>query len=79
MEARLLKRGESSGRSDDNRETIVKRFRTFVEDSMPVVENLEKREMLRKVEAGAEQSVVFERVCEAFADQGLVEELAPAA
>ena len=28
MKKRLLKRGESSGRSDDNEETIVKRFRT---------------------------------------------------
>ena len=78
MEARLLKRGESSGRSDDNHETILKRFRTFVEDSMPVVDNLEGRDLLRKVDAGAEQSVVFDRVCAAFADQGL-EALAPAA
>ena len=76
MEARLLKRGESSGRSDDNRETIVKRFRTFVEDSMPVVKSLEGRDMLRTIEAGAKQSVVFERVCATFADQGL-EALAP--
>eukprot|EP00958_Prasinococcus_capsulatus_P025032 scaffold4075_cov299-Prasinococcus_capsulatus_cf.AAC.5 len=30
MEARLLKRGETSGRSDDNLESIRKRFRTFL-------------------------------------------------
>ena len=30
MESRLLKRGETSGRSDDNIESIRKRFRTFV-------------------------------------------------
>merc|ERR1719327_214259 len=35
MEARLINRGLSSGRSDDNAETIRKRFRTFVEESMP--------------------------------------------
>jgi len=29
MEKRLIKRGETSGRSDDNAETIKKRFDTF--------------------------------------------------
>ncbi|CAI2164918.1 9668_t:CDS:2 [Funneliformis geosporum] len=38
MLKRLLKRGETSGRSDDNRETIKKRFKTFIESSYPVVE-----------------------------------------
>jgi len=71
MEARLLKRGESSGRSDDNRETIAKRFRTFVEDSMPVVDSLEARNLLRTVDADADMQVVFERVCEQFADEEL--------
>ncbi len=36
MEARLLKRGETSGRSDDNAATIRKRFTTFVQQSLPV-------------------------------------------
>ena len=71
MEARLLKRGLSSGRSDDNRDTIVKRFRTFLKDSMPVVEHLRERDCVRVVDAGADQEVVFTRVCEAFADQQL--------
>jgi len=69
MEARLLKRGLSSGRSDDNRETITKRFRTFLHDSLPVVDCLRERDCLRVVDAGAEQEEVFSRVCEAFADQ----------
>ncbi|KAG5457316.1 MAG: uridylate kinase [Olpidium bornovanus] len=37
MLKRLLKRGESSGRADDNVETIRKRFKTFNEVSMPVI------------------------------------------
>ncbi|KAG0579308.1 hypothetical protein KC19_4G089500 [Ceratodon purpureus] len=37
MEKRLLKRGETSGRSDDNMDTILKRFDTFLLESMPVV------------------------------------------
>jgi len=71
MEQRLLKRGLSSGRSDDNAETIVKRFRTFVTDSMPVVKILEGRGCLRRIDADASADVVFERVCNAFDDQGL--------
>lgn len=37
MEKRLLKRGETSGRSDDNAATIIKRFETFQKESLPVV------------------------------------------
>jgi UMP-CMP kinase family protein len=69
MEKRLLRRGETSGRSDDNRETIVKRFRAFHEMSMPVIDQLEARGLLRRVDAGEAQAVVFSRVCESFADQ----------
>ncbi len=36
MEKRLLHRGQTSGRADDNAETIRKRFKTFVEASLPV-------------------------------------------
>ena len=38
MKERCLKRGESSGRSDDNAETIVKRVDTFFEKTQPVVD-----------------------------------------
>ena len=71
MEARLLKRGLSSGRSDDNAEVIKKRFRTFVEDSMPVIKILEERGCLRRINAAATEQIVFDRVCEAFSDQQL--------
>ncbi|QRV85796.1 adenylate kinase [Ceratobasidium sp. AG-Ba] len=42
MLERLLERGKTSGREDDNVESIKKRFRTFVETSMPVVEKYRK-------------------------------------
>ncbi|KAJ3381216.1 bifunctional uridylate/adenylate kinase [Lobulomyces angularis] len=38
MLRRLLKRGETSGRSDDNVESIKKRFKTFFDTSYPVIE-----------------------------------------
>ena len=37
LEARLLERGKTSGRSDDNIESIRKRFKTFKSDTMPVM------------------------------------------
>ena len=43
MRARLLNRGKTSGRADDNEETIVKRFRTFKEQSQPVIEHFKVR------------------------------------
>jgi UMP-CMP kinase len=38
LERRILNRGNSSGRSDDNLETALKRFRTFERETMPIVE-----------------------------------------
>ena len=37
MEQRLIERGKTSGRADDNIETIKKRFNTFQTQSVPVV------------------------------------------
>lgn len=51
MEKRLLIRGKTSGRADDNAESIRKRFRTFVETSMPVVDYYEKEGRVLKVDA----------------------------
>lgn len=46
---RLLKRGESSGRVDDNIESIKKRFQTFKETSYPVIEYYEQKGKAFKV------------------------------
>lgn len=51
MEERLTERGKTSGRSDDNPETMRKRFHTFVQSSMPVVEHFEKQGKLRRISA----------------------------
>lgn len=42
MLGRLMKRGETSGRADDNIESIKKRFRVFTETSYPVIEYYKK-------------------------------------
>lgn len=62
MEKRLLKRGETSGRDDDNAESIRKRFRTFVETSMPVVDDFEKKGKVVKVQATGSVEDVFAQV-----------------
>lgn len=41
MEERLLERGKTSGRSDDNVESIRKRFKTFGDETMPVLKYYE--------------------------------------
>ena len=48
MIERLLGRGQSSGRSDDNEETIKERIRTYEEQSFPLIEHFEKSGQLRR-------------------------------
>jgi UMP-CMP kinase len=71
MRERLLERGKTSGRSDDNEESIKKRFRTFVETSMPVVEHFEGEGRVVKVNASATPEEVYKRVQEQFAARGV--------
>ena len=49
MLKRLLKRGESSGRVDDNIESIKKRFATFRDTSYPVIEYYKNKGLVRQV------------------------------
>jgi UMP-CMP kinase len=49
MEKRLLERGKTSGRSDDNAESIKKRFKVFEETSMPVIDYFEGQGRVVKV------------------------------
>ena len=49
MEKRLLKRGETSGRADDNLESIKKRFQTYLEKTIPVIEHYDRLGKIKKV------------------------------
>ncbi|KAF2237553.1 UMP-CMP kinase-like protein [Viridothelium virens] len=71
MQRRLLDRGKTSGRSDDNIESIKKRFRTFVETSMPVVNAFEKQGKVVKVEAIKTPEEVYQDVKVKLAERGL--------
>lgn len=71
MRKRLLHRGETSGRADDNEESIKKRFRTFVETSMPVVEHFEKEGKVVKVDATPAPEQVYQNVKAQFEKRGV--------
>ena len=59
MQERLLNRGKTSGRSDDNAESIKKRFKTFIETSMPVVEKFAQEGKVEKIKATASPEDVY--------------------
>ena len=71
MQKRLLKRGETSGRSDDNAESITKRFRTFVETSKPVVDYFAKEGKVVKVMATGSPEEVYDATKAEFTKRGL--------
>ncbi|PLB54273.1 uridylate kinase [Aspergillus steynii IBT 23096] len=71
MELRLLKRGETSGRDDDNAESIRKRFRTFVDTSMPVVKAFEDQNKVVSVSATGSVDEVYTRIQEGFQARGV--------
>ncbi|KAG0028987.1 hypothetical protein BGZ82_008170 [Podila clonocystis] len=69
MLERLLKRGETSGRADDNLESIKKRFKTFKETSYPVIEVYAKQGKVQTVSCVDGPDVVFENVKKVFNEQ----------
>ncbi|WFD41495.1 UMP/CMP kinase [Malassezia psittaci] len=66
MLKRLLHRGETSGRTDDNVESIKKRFRTFEETSMPVVDHLRKQNSVVEVDSVKPVDEVNQAICHAL-------------
>ncbi|CAN0510551.1 unnamed protein product, partial [Ectocarpus sp. 8 AP-2014] len=49
MTERIMERGRSSGRIDDNEEAIRKRLVTYRESTMPIIKEFEARGKLREV------------------------------
>jgi len=71
MQERLLNRGKTSGRADDNAESIKKRFKTFIETSMPVVDAFEKEGKVVKIMATRSPEEVYEDVKIGLKDKGI--------
>ncbi|CAH8443247.1 unnamed protein product [Schistosoma turkestanicum] len=62
MRERILKRGETGNRVDDNEETIVKRLRTFNESTKPVIEHYKKQNKVITIDASDTVEAVNEKV-----------------
>jgi len=70
MESRLLERGKTSGRTDDNIESIRKRFNTFRNETKPVLDYYSHKNLVhtidgtRSIEEVTEDSQAFIRALE---------------
>jgi adenylate kinase len=67
MTARLLERGKTSGRSDDNEESIKKRLVTYTESTKPIIDWFAERGKCRTVDSNRDLDVVFSEVATHFA------------
>ncbi|KAL7750310.1 bifunctional uridylate/adenylate kinase [Sorochytrium milnesiophthora] len=63
---RLMKRGETSGRVDDNPESIRKRFKTFHEQSYPVVARYKELQKVHEISCLGTPDQVNERIAAIF-------------
>lgn len=56
---RCLERGKSSGRTDDNRESLEKRIQTYLQSTRPIIEQYEEHGKVRTVDASRSVDEVF--------------------
>ncbi|VEN51745.1 unnamed protein product [Callosobruchus maculatus] len=63
-ERRCLQREDR--RTDDNIDIIQKRFRTYLNETLPVLQYYEQTGLLRRIDANKSQDEVFEEVKELF-------------
>jgi len=70
LERRLLERGKTSGRSDDNIDSIRKRFKTFKDISQPCLTRYKDLKLLHEVDGARPPEVVWQEVQKIFMDHG---------
>lgn len=64
---RCLARGAAgSGRTDDNMESLRKRFDTYMNATMPIIKHYEGKDLVRKMDATTAPENVFEEVKKLF-------------
>lgn len=66
MLKRLLKRGETSGRNDDNIDSIKKRFKTYRDSTMPIVNRFRDLGKCKEIDSTRSEGVVFADVSKHF-------------
>lgn len=62
LTSRLLERGKTSGRVDDNIESIKKRLATFENESKPIIDVFSKRGKVRTVISDASMEEVYQKI-----------------
>lgn len=68
MLARLLERGKTSGRNDDNETSIKKRFITYEESTRPIIDYFQREGKIRQVDSNRDIEDVYADVAEFFRD-----------
>ncbi|KAH9521086.1 UMP-CMP kinase [Dermatophagoides farinae] len=61
--ARCLKRGQHSGRADDNPESMKKRLDTHLNQTMPIVKYYEKLNLVKRIDSSRSIKEVHEECC----------------
>jgi len=69
--ARLLKRAREQGRTDDTEEVIRHRMRLFAEQTAPLIDVYEKRDLVVSIDGLGEVAAVTSRIREALASRGI--------
>ena len=67
LTARILKRAETSGRADDNIETLKKRFATYKNEQIPVVTMFEQSGMVNSIDGMQDIETVYSQVISTLA------------
>ncbi|XP_067828917.1 adenylate kinase isoenzyme 5-like [Heptranchias perlo] len=62
MKQRLMNRGQTSGRFDDNEVTIGKRVEAYFVENLPVVKHYETNGLLRKIQGEGPEDDVFQSI-----------------
>eukprot|EP00057_Strongylocentrotus_purpuratus_P004699 XP_003729266.1 PREDICTED: UMP-CMP kinase isoform X3 [Strongylocentrotus purpuratus] len=68
---RILERGKTSGRSDDNVESLKKRFMTYVNSTKPIIDHYDAQGKVQKISAEADPDSVFGVVAKVLQEAGL--------
>jgi UMP-CMP kinase len=66
---RCLKRGQAgSGRTDDNLESLNKRFNTYMNDTMPIIDHYRALGKVRQIDANESPDAVYQDVDAALSE-----------
>lgn len=71
MLQRLTKRSETSGRSDDNIESIKKRFHTYENETRPVINYFDEKKKCLHMNAEGDVKLIFEILKAKFFEKGI--------